>query len=294
MMKSFTSHYVRNVLAVLVVGTLFIVGYSTNQGFLKAPITKASTTDNVSGWAWSENIGWLNFNSVSELSGESYGVSVSTASKSTGGTDNFSGHAWSENIGWVSFGDNGCPSGQTVPCRSRISWTTGKVSGWARACAGSINGDCTGIDRTDGWDGWIKLSDDANVNGWAGKGVTILANKFGGWAWGSDVVGWIDFAPKIGGISVGPVIGVPPCIAVDVPVGSWGICQPFASSVCTAPPATQLFVDGGIQIGACPVGGTTTRTCDVTVTCSVTPPISTAGICSPANLSACKPVFKAK
>lgn len=164
-----------------------------------------------------------------------------------------------------------------------------------------MGGDCTGGSRTDGWDGWIKLggdglswngsacigtSDNLNTNR-CNYGVNIIANKFGGYAWGggdapgvAGVIGWVDFAPKIGGISVGPVIGAPPCTASD-PGIAWGSCQALPSSTCAAPLVTKFFPGGGIRVGACPSGGTTTGPCDVTVAC--TPP-ATSG---PAPTATC-------
>jgi len=57
---------------------------------------------NLSGWAWSENFGWISFASTTPVT---YGVTVATS------TGEFDGYAWSENIGWISFncktgGDN--------------------------------------------------------------------------------------------------------------------------------------------------------------------------------------------
>ena len=132
---------------------------------------------NVDGWAWSENIGWISFGNCSSI----YGVNIEDD-----GT--MSGYAWSENIGWISFNStelSGCPSGV---CKAIVNLDTGEVSGWARACAGTVNGDCTGATRTDGWDGWIKLD---------GVSVNKTTGDFSGWAWGGDVVGWIHFADAL-------------------------------------------------------------------------------------------------
>lgn len=305
-MKTFSFHQIRTAIAVTTIGTLFAVAYLVNPSFFKTSNVQAGASQNVSGWTWSETVGWMSFNSYgcdSDKNGfvdtgicggdnsttiaRDYGVSVSTANKATGGTNNFSGYAWSDNIGAVSFTQSdmaGCPSGS---CVAQIDWSTGKVTGWARACAGTIGGDCTGGSRTDGWDGWIKLggdglswngsvctgvSDNINTNR-CNYGVKITANKFGGYAWGSDVVGWVDFAPKIGGISVGPVIGVPPCVAADVPASSWGACQQIGS--CPADAGST----SGIRVGACPTGGTVTQSCTT----------STALVCAPAAGGAVAP-----
>src|SRR3989338_509710 len=58
---------------------------------------EAGSNDNVFGWAWSENIGWISFNNTSGGGAVDYGVNVDTT------TGIFSGYAWSENIGWISF-----------------------------------------------------------------------------------------------------------------------------------------------------------------------------------------------
>src|SRR3989338_1243234 len=146
--------------------------FSFNQ---KSNNTFAASSDNVSGYGWSENIGWISFNSTNQGGGANYGVNVAS-------NGNMSGYAWSENIGWVNFNENnGCP---TTPCSAKLDRNTGVVSGWARACAGTVNGDCSGATRSDGWDGWIHLKG-------SNYGVTVSGCSWDGYAWGSDVVGWV-------------------------------------------------------------------------------------------------------
>jgi len=128
----------------------------------------AGSEHNLSGWAWSENIGWISFNSTNQGGGANYGVTVASNGR-------LSGYAWSENIGWLTFnqGDlGGCPNS---PCQANFDDDSGAVSGWARALA---NGG--------GWDGWISLSG-------SNYGVTVSQCDWDGYAWGSDVVGWIHF-----------------------------------------------------------------------------------------------------
>ena len=100
-----------------------------------AVFTYAGSDDNVSGFAWSENIGWVSFNSDSDSSPVDYGVNLNT------GNGKFSGYAWSEHIGWISFNESdlsGCPN---PPCRAEVSapGQIGKsnvdLKGWARALA---------------------------------------------------------------------------------------------------------------------------------------------------------------
>lgn len=252
---------IRNVLAVLIVGVLLGTAYFTNSGLLKAPRAEAGTGQNVSGWAWSENIGWIGFNDTNDATVDAaYGVNVDTTNKATGGTGLFTGKAWSENVGWINFDAadvTGCP---TAPCQAQVDWSTGKVTGWAHAYNGSV---------VSGWDGWIKLSKGTDVTGPA-YGVTISGNKFSGYAWGgadgagvAGVVGWIDFGPTVSGVPIGVQVSAPPCTTATVT--SWGSCQPLTQ--CVVPPATQSNV-AGIRVGLCSSGGTVTQGCTVaTQTC---------------------------
>ncbi len=134
--------------------------------------------NNVSGWAWSENIGWVKFN------GTNYGVNINPA------TGNFSGYAWSENIGWIDFAPAGpYPVFSGSPNYSACLDSPGngqacdgignyKAGGWARA-----------LSYGSGWDGWIKLRG-------ANYGVSVDKNtgKLSGYAWSDMVIGWISFS----------------------------------------------------------------------------------------------------
>jgi hypothetical protein len=173
--------------------------------FSRLETAKAGSEHNLSGWAWSEAIGWISFNSKNcDANGDGRsdgspvgcpptGTSIANYGVNVASNGDMSGYAWSESIGWISFnaGDvSGCPS---APCAPTLNRTTGEVSGWARACAGTVNGDCTGASRTDGWDGWIHLRG-------ANYGVSVSGCDWDGWAWGSNVVGWIHFKGSIYGV----------------------------------------------------------------------------------------------
>jgi hypothetical protein len=184
----------------------------------------------VSGYAWSENIGWISFNYANCLLSTnctcpsrgaekgcpniSYPCNNSCAdlkeyevkiNPDTGpDPGDFSGYAWSEKIGWISFNRGDNPPGDNPPSPpfdtgsgaiAKLDLTSGGtvcggkgwVCGWARA-----------LSHGGGWDGWIKLRKDQS-NDPLGKdyGVridTVLAPKeFKGFAWDSEVVGWISF-----------------------------------------------------------------------------------------------------
>lgn len=165
--------------------------------FALPAISHAGVSDNASGFAWSENIGWVSFNCTNDhneiqpgvqtcidMGGKDYGVNVRQ-------DDYLEGYAWSSNIGWISFNlaDTGAPPGQyDYSNQGYIAKLQGtNLRGWARALAGMD-------DPNDGWDGWIKLKSPPNEEP-PSYGVTynISNSEFSGWAWGDAVIGWLSF-----------------------------------------------------------------------------------------------------
>ncbi|HNR81835.1 MAG TPA: hypothetical protein PKK37_05340, partial [Candidatus Pacearchaeota archaeon] len=164
-------------------------------GFFSALLAFAGTSDNVGGFAWSENIGWVSFNNkaVDGIAGDGgatdYGVNIATD-----GT--MSGYAWSENIGWISF--NGadaaaCGGCSGDDCQAKVNQTLNgsgeyEVGGWAKVLA---NGG--------GWDGCISLRG-------SNYGVSIdpATGDFHGWAWSDMVLGWLSFNSVDSGAGGGP------------------------------------------------------------------------------------------
>src|SRR3989338_2718317 len=127
--------------------------------------SSASVSGAMGGYAWSDTIGWIS------LSGSNYGLSID-------GSGKLSGYAWSDNIGWITANESelsGCPSN---PCRAK--WNGNQLAGWLKALAG-------GTSSSGGWDGWISLSG-------SNYGVVDNNGVISGYAWGSDVVGWVDFS----------------------------------------------------------------------------------------------------
>jgi len=73
--------------------------------FFSPHLASAGTEHNLSGWAWSDNIGWISFNSTNTNDATDYGVN-----ENPDGT--LVGYAWSSNIGWIQFGGlSGFPNG---------------------------------------------------------------------------------------------------------------------------------------------------------------------------------------
>ncbi|MBU4056765.1 hypothetical protein KJ695_02550, partial [Patescibacteria group bacterium] len=174
--------------AVFVSAVLIFNGLNFRGGINKTDV-KAAATDNILGYAWSENIGWISFNCTNTSCATSnYGVNLNF------GTGNLSGYAWSENIGWVSFNAvdvTGCPAntprGDCLPYYDSV---TADLFGWARALA-----------YGGGWDGWISLNClNSGVCAASNYKVSLSGLNFTGYASGGDVVGWLKFNPAFGGV----------------------------------------------------------------------------------------------
>jgi len=146
-------------------------------------ISLASSSSELSGWAWSENIGWISFNSDSDGSPIEYAVSIDT------GNGKLSGYAWSENIGWISFNesDTGVPPSDD-PCSDASCIAKATPSGQLGSSDVPIYGWARALAHDGGWDGWIRFDH--------GKSDEVYIDPSGdlhGWAWGGEVIGWISF-----------------------------------------------------------------------------------------------------
>jgi hypothetical protein len=155
--------------------------------FLPA-LAHAGSEHNLVGWAWSDTIGWISFNSTNDhdpntagvqQSSFNYGVHMAGNGDLCGNNScSVPGYAWSPAIGWIQFGSlSSFPAGSgTQSINAKVNGAN--VQGWAKAITADSNG----------WDGWISLSG-AGPN----YGVNLTGNVFSGYAWGSTVVGWISF-----------------------------------------------------------------------------------------------------
>jgi hypothetical protein len=206
------------------------------------------------GYAWSSNIGWISLNcKTGGINGadicltSSYRVTVNTT------TNNVTGYAWSSNIGWIRFGgmgalvpNNSFPTGGgTTPGDAKVTGTFGDYTftGWARACAGTLSpsGFCGNMNsRTDGWDGWISL-DGTNYHVNA-KGATGFQGT-GSYAWGSDVVGWIDMSSYASWLFPTAVINGNAC---PVPLGQSKCDTTVGWTITNA--TTPIVKNGSTQI----------------------------------------------
>lgn len=168
------------------------------------------------GWAWSSTIGWISMscNNTSTCGTSDYGVNIDTS-------NNLTGYAWSANVGWIRFGGLSSFPNATgnVSQNARIvnQGSYAELEGWARACGGTASapGACSNMNNNTlagGWDGWISLKGTAaNGSAYGVRFNNSTVNPTFRFAWGSTVVGWIDFsgviateAPSINSFTVTP------------------------------------------------------------------------------------------
>jgi len=203
-----------------------VKGQSVSPVKNPAPVTISLNVTAIKGWAFgftsaanntARGIGWIRLSNDSSstvwgsttlvddktVSGVSYGVFMDNENGV------LSGYAWSGNgYGWFGFSLSasdlmGCPDAQARQgtgdtCQGKVDLATGKVDGWAKF---------TSADGTKGaWDGWVSLRGDkygiCYGDAMKDDGTTCIGNGsinhiLSGWAWGSDVGGWINFGTMI-------------------------------------------------------------------------------------------------
>ncbi|MFO0718558.1 MAG: hypothetical protein U0522_00805 [Candidatus Paceibacterota bacterium] len=162
---------------------------------------------NIFGYAWSDNIGWIQMNSCFDedqdgvadspcATSGGFGVSVNNGGV-MGGSGTLSGHAWSDSVGWINFGGLTGPNNSSdVASLTNIDQNVGSIAGWARVLSG---------DSTPGFDGWIKLSDNTFPTGYshehgdAGLTYNRKTARIMGSMWGGEALGWIRFNDPVNG-----------------------------------------------------------------------------------------------
>ncbi|MBI5134604.1 MAG: hypothetical protein HZA81_04495 [Candidatus Taylorbacteria bacterium] len=201
---------------------------------LSSPLfSHAGTEHNMTGYAWSSNIGWISFNCTNESTCGTVNYGVNKAADGT-----MTGYAWSSAIGWIQFGGlSGFPSGSgTTAVNAQVVGSN--VQGWARAL--SYSGT---------WDGWISLAGTS-----PSYGVTHSGGSFAGYAWGGEVVGWVLF----------DVQGVYPAICSDC-----GVTIEGDASLDIKSGGVSIVGNGAVPYGTIPVFEWTLVNMPVGTTCSV-------------------------
>src|SRR3989344_9052326 len=91
--KTFSVHSVRNVFAFFIALGLGYTAYLVNPTTVAPTKVEAGLGENVSGYAWSDTIGWISFNDTTGGNpAEPYGVKINTTS------GDITGIAWSSGV----------------------------------------------------------------------------------------------------------------------------------------------------------------------------------------------------
>lgn len=212
---------------------------------------KAAGPNELTGWAWSSNVGWISFNCENQGSCGSAPYAVSLISSANPTVKKFSGWAWSSNVGWITFNESELSGRSAVT----MNLTSGALKGWARSFA-CIDPGCQGAPN--GWDGWIHFSGphysspDSSGNGGVTFDPSLCILK--GFAWGGgdegNFPGWIHFQGDNYAVNVPSSFCSAPSLTItlraDPPVGDLAreVVPPFLDVRLEA----RVIVDpGGIQ-----------------------------------------------
>jgi len=217
--------------------------------------TQADSDDNVSGWAWSENVGWISFNcsnpEISECGSSNYGVNIDPV------TGELSGYAYYDiddpstgvhETGWISFNraDTGTPPmppfNGTEDFIAKVD-DHNKIKGWARALSACDSIPCTSsgpCSNCGGWDGWIRFD-----HGKPGEVYIDENGDFHGWAWSDKVIGWISFNSRNcdsdgDGFSDGPPTVPAGCPPAGTPIPAYKV----SVEISNQPPVADATSNG--------------------------------------------------
>lgn len=188
------------------------------------------TTGDVSGYAWNDGVGWIDFNTVSynvstgEFSGNANIVGITDqggngnlimkgdCTPSCGGygvilqkpSNLFAGYAWNDLIGWVQFASDFSEVRQTAGDPSVTGWAWNDNIGWislSNAVQVPPSGTCDASPYNTclwAWNdniGWISHNSvDNPVSPKYGMDIDETSGEVTGYLWG-DSAGWINLDP---------------------------------------------------------------------------------------------------
>ena len=201
-------------------------GTSLNRNIVGSGVSTggggACQNHNVEGWAFAnvpqaagnsfEGLNWISFSCENQSASVDYGVDIETNGNLTGYAyfDMNDLNTTADEMGWIDFNPtSGFPTAPNFSARVDLDGTTcgrvGRICGWARA----VNTDTS-------WDGWLKLSG-SNYETTLDSSTT--PSVIDGWAWGSDILGWVKIDAETS-FSVNP----PPSVTELRVEGNIGYC----------------------------------------------------------------------
>lgn len=157
-------------------------------------VAKAATLDELRGWMWMDNVGWISLSSNNDSdpntpglqpSSPAYGVYQDSVSLE------WSGDAWSPLLGWIHFSPTSCPPG-----------TDPSSECGAKVVGGQLKGFAEFLTTQPWWDPYISFSSD-NDHDSATPGVQTSSIAYGtsvdpisgsvtGYAWHTNG-GWLSY-----------------------------------------------------------------------------------------------------
>jgi len=222
-------------LGALFVGTI-ISGISyqnigTQSAAVFNPESISGFSSSTTGFAWNDNVGWINFGEeTSNPAGKVY-VSSST----------IYGYAWGENIGWISLTCSNDTEADCVNNNYGVSQTAGD---------GVLTGYAWGENI-----GWINFNPD-------GGGVFIdpTTGNFSGHAWGENI-GWVTFDGITPGVNTG-WRNIEAIICTSFTYSDWSACTGGNKSRTIATSSPEGCVGGDPELtSTCGGDGPTTPAC---------------------------------
>ncbi len=195
----------------------------TGKGFAYGSINDGGTS------AADTGIGYISFGCESDSSCDQtndYGVRINTDPNSSDEGD-FFGYAWSSNYGWISFNHNDVSS-----CGANGGLEiTGDVQNFVTPNNTTetqiLQGFAKVLNATPGWDGCINFSGMTQMNTAFQTKITKEISgdlTLSGWAWGSPVIGWINFDCEYCEVEFKPN-NAPVC--PDGTTGTYPDCEPI-------------------------------------------------------------------
>lgn len=155
-------------------------------------------------YAWSENVGWLNFRDApgnAPFTGAGVLGARVFLSGTTAGVGHCRGWVWGENIGWLSLSSaNPSPQGSgspintaTVP-HANASGSDFGINIDPSGAYGAFGGGSPGALFGFAWSenaGWINFGTTPALGAGLGARIDVASRRFRGWAW-SENLGWIN------------------------------------------------------------------------------------------------------
>ena len=222
-------------------------------------------------YAWAENAGWLNFNSLNN----SASVQVYA--------DHLEGYVWAENLGWIRLGSYSGGGAHTYTNDAAATY------GVNHDGAGNLSGYAWSENA-----GWINF---ASQNG-GSVTLDLATGQFSGYAWGENA-GWINLAGAA--LSAATYFVAAQTYTVTPSAGTGGTVNPGtaqtvfanATTAFTVTPNTD-YVRNTTVAGDCPAGswngnlyttGAITANCSAGFSFTYNPALSTPinGACGSAN-----------